>query len=171
MKKEIKREIPKSKRSFRHSGLCRCVPVRRTGHSPQRGRADRRGGPGGRLSAQPTVQRHQCPAHRRRRRHVDQLLRCRPDPPRHAAGVSGFSAFGRAGNGCSGNSAADCYNETSGRANLTDDLVAEFLRDSDFGVSERRRNGKSVFAARPMFFAIPPVPCHDPLRRTPSNSA
>jgi hypothetical protein len=38
--------------------------------------------------------------------------------------------------------------KVSGRNSLTDDVVAESLRDSEFGVSERRRYGKSVLPAR-----------------------
>ena len=39
----------------------------------------------GRLPAEPAFQRHQRPADRRRRRHVDQLLRPRADRPGHAS--------------------------------------------------------------------------------------
>ena len=65
----------------RHPGLCRVVPLRRAGHSAEKGDRDRRGGPRGGLSAQSAFQRRQRPADRGRRRHVDQLFRSPLGPP------------------------------------------------------------------------------------------
>ena len=61
-------------------GLRRFLPLRRAGDAAQAGRADRGSRQRGRVPAQPALQRHQRPADRRRRRHVDQLLR-----PRHCS--------------------------------------------------------------------------------------
>ena len=58
-----------------HPGLRRRLSLRRAGDPAQEGGADRRGGPRGGLPAEPPLQRHQRPADRGRRRHVDQLLR------------------------------------------------------------------------------------------------
>ena len=63
----------------RHSGLCGRLSLRRAGDSPQEGRANRGGRPGGGVPAKPSLQRPERPADRGRRRHVDQLFRPRVD--------------------------------------------------------------------------------------------
>ena len=63
-------------------GYVESLSLRRTGHAPQAGRANRRSRQRRRLPAQPALQRHQRPAARGRRRHGDQLFRPRDRPPR-----------------------------------------------------------------------------------------
>ena len=58
----------------RHPGLCRCVSVCRAGDIAAAGGRDGGGCQRCRVFIEPALQRHQCPANRRRCRHVGQLF-------------------------------------------------------------------------------------------------